>query len=83
MKMDRSFNAVPQRASARATFSYVHRAEVAVFPEPSLISCVDDGSSPPVRGLSALIDRVAARAATAVRMSPAEGLPLRFSIPLG
>lgn len=69
--------AVVNRALGAATaFSSVRRAKVTLLSEPSLISCLDDGSSLQACGLSALIDRVAAQAATAVRVPPAWGLAL-------
>lgn len=74
--VDRGFNAVPQGGGSSIAFPSVRRAELTVLLEPSLISCLDDLSSPQACGLSALIDRVAAQAATAVRVPPAWGLAL-------
>lgn len=75
--IDRGRSAVPQGAGACTAVWSVRRAEVTVLPEPSLVSCLDDGSSPEACGLLALIHRVAAQAATAVRVPPAWGLALK------
>lgn len=73
--IDRGCTAAPEGASP-AVWS-VRRTEVTVLSEPNLVSCLADGSSPQACGLSALIDRVAAQAATAVRVPPAWGLALK------
>lgn len=74
---DRGCNAAHQGAGASNPVWSARQAEVAVLPEPSLVSCLDDGSSPQACGLSALIDRVAAQAVTAIRVPPAWGLALK------